>query len=97
MSWLVPAAIASYSAIFVLLLVLVYLYYWNREKYLLLWVFGWGFYLLRSISEIVFFLSGIGLTMVKKIVENYGGEIWVESEVEKGSNFIFTIPKQKGV
>lgn len=37
---------------------------------------------------------GIGLSLSKHLVEMHGGEIWVESEVGKGSRFIFTIPKQ---
>ncbi len=39
--------------------------------------------------------TGIGLTVVKKIVEFYGGHIEVESDVGQGTTFIFSFPKQR--
>ena len=37
--------------------------------------------------------SGIGLSICKKIVKAYGGEIWIESIKGQGSTFIFQLPR----
>jgi len=39
--------------------------------------------------------TGLGLSTVKKIVEMYGGKVWVESKIGEGSIFLFTLPKQE--
>ena len=36
--------------------------------------------------------SGIGLSICKKIIRNYDGKIWAESEIDVGSTFYFTFP-----
>jgi PAS domain S-box-containing protein len=45
------------------------------------------------VSEDEFDSTGIGLAIVKRIIETYGGNIWVESEFGYGSTFFFTVPK----
>ena len=38
--------------------------------------------------------SGVGLTICKRIVESHGGRIWVQSELNAGARFCFSLPKR---
>lgn len=37
--------------------------------------------------------TGVGLTLIKKIVEMYGGSIWLVSTIGQGTTFFFTLPQ----
>lgn len=38
--------------------------------------------------------TGMGLSIVKKIIENYGGKVWVDSDYREGARFCAFLPKQ---
>ena len=51
-----------------------------------------NFYRVRSSETRMIVGSGLGLSIVKSIVESYGGELDVESTLGEGSAFTVTLP-----
>lgn len=74
---------------------------WQKDKQIIYFVKDNGIGIKQEFHERIFGLfdkldsessgTGVGLALVKRIIEVHGGKIWVESEVGKGTTFLFTL------
>jgi len=80
--------------------------YWLSEDEVVFFVRDNGVGIDASEAEKVFDLfyrgttngegSGVGLAIVKRIIEAHGGRMWVQDQSAKGTTMCFTLPQQSG-
>lgn len=50
------------------------------------------FFRAKNVAKFSVSGSGLGLYLVKNIIKEHGGDVWVESVIDRGSTFYFTLP-----